>query len=138
MYSAIQYQNCIDIGLLALRFTLVPVFLAHGLSKRAMWKMKPSEQLKKPMLTILRILSIAEPLGALALLGGMFTRLAALGLAIVMIGAINLKISVMKKRFAPTPDVGWEFEFVILGICLALLIMGPGRISFDFAFLGGL
>lgn len=130
------FPQMTDAGLLAIRFGLAPVFLAHGLSKLAMWKMQPSEQLNKKMLGILRLLSICEPLGALAVLAGFLTQLAGLGLAIIMLGAIHLKITKMKKKFAPTPDVGWEFEFALLMMALALHFAGAGAISFDHAFLG--
>lgn len=120
-----------DVGLLGLRFAVGAVFLVHGLQKRAMWKMQPSEQLKKPMIAILRLLSVCEPLGAIAMFTGFLTQLAALGLGIIMLGAMNLKARVMKKKFSEGSVVGWEFDFMIFGACFALYFLGAGRFALD-------
>lgn len=58
---------------MALRLGVGSVFLVHGLKKRAMWKLRPSPQLPTGTLALLRVLSIAEPLGGLAVLGGLLT-----------------------------------------------------------------
>ena len=121
-----------DWGLLALRVGLAAIFWAHGTRKRPMWKMQPSEQLPSGMLKILRLLSIAEPLGAVAALLGLLTQVAALGFAFVMVNAIMLKIRKMKQPFVnPDMSPGWEFEFIILAAAIALLFLGAGRFSFD-------
>ncbi|MEY4744861.1 MAG: hypothetical protein RL272_806 [Candidatus Parcubacteria bacterium] len=125
-----------DLGLLGLRSAVGVIFLVHGLQKRAMWKMQPSEQLPKPMLRILRLLSICEPLGAIAMFAGFFTQLAALCLGIIMLGAINLKAKVMKKKFSEGSVVGWEFDFIIFGACFALYFLGAGRFALDRVWFG--
>src|SRR6266540_1925346 len=76
-----------DVALLVLRLGLGAVFLSHGLGKRKLWSMQPSQQMPAGMLRNLRILSIAEPAGGLGLLVGFLTQHAALGLVIVMLGA---------------------------------------------------
>lgn len=124
------------VSLLALRLALGSIFLAHGLAKRAMWKMQPSEQLPKPMLSILRLLSIVEPLGAIAVLGGFLTQLAALGLAIIMAGAMNIKITKMKAPFATVTKIGWGYDFILFLICVSLIFSGAGAVSFDRLFFG--
>ena len=86
-----------------------------------MWKAQPSEQMSSGMLSLMKFLSIAEPLGALALLVGFLPRLAALGLSLVMLGAIYMKMNKWQKKFSG--DGGWEFEFLILCACLALFFM---------------
>ncbi len=47
-----------DFGLLALRLAIGSIFLAHGLQKRVMWKMQPSEQMPAKILSIMRLLSV--------------------------------------------------------------------------------
>ena len=118
-----------DWALLALRLGVGVIFLVHGSQKRAMWKMQPSAQLPAGMLSVLRFLSIVEPLGGLGVLVGFLTRPAAAGLAIIMLGAIRLKAIQMRKRF--TGDGGWELDFIILAAAVALVISGAGKLSLD-------
>lgn len=118
-------------GLLALRIAVGVIFLVHGKAKWAMWKMQSSEQMKPGMINLLRFLSIAEPLGGLAVLLGFLTPLAALGLAIIMLGAIHAKISMWKVPFMTQSNTGWEFDLMILGATVAIIFLGAGSISLD-------
>jgi len=118
-----------SIAELALRLAVGTVFLVHGVQKQKFWKMQPSEQLPSGMINVLRLLSIVEPLGGVAMLAGFLTRAAAIGLSIIMVGAINLKARQMKKGFAG--DGGWEFDFVLLAANIALLLLGAGAWSLD-------
>lgn len=126
-----------DWGLLALRIGLAAIFFTHGRRKSGMWKMQPSEQMSAGMLSILRFLSIAEPLGAIAALIGFLTQAAALGFACVMASAIFLKITKWKQLFInPDMSPGWEFDFIILTAALALFFLGAGALSLDRIILG--
>ncbi|MCX6781318.1 MAG: DoxX family protein [Candidatus Magasanikbacteria bacterium] len=118
-----------DWGLLALRFAIGAIFLAHGTSKWKMWKMQPSAQMPAAMLGIMRLLSIAEPLGALAVIFGFLIQPATLGLCLVMVGAIKMKTMDWKKTFAG--DGGWEFDLIIFAACFALYFLGAGHIALD-------
>lgn len=118
-----------DVGLLALRIALGATFIVHGLKKVGMWKMSSSEQMSKGMLTLMRILSIAETTGGIALIIGLFTQLAAIGLAVIMIGALYFKISIWSKKFSE--DGGWEIDTLILGATLLLFFAGAGAIGLD-------
>jgi len=113
---------------------LVASFLVHGVKKWAMWKMQPSEQMPAGMLQTMRLLSVVEPLGGLAVLLGFLTQIAAVGLGIIMIGAIWFKVAGMKKTF--TGDGGWEYDFLILAATVALVFIGAGMFSLDRAFFG--
>ena len=123
-----------DWGLLALRIAIGSIFLVHGAKKWAMWKMQPSEQMPAGMLKTMRFLSIVEPIGGLAVLLGFLTPIAAVGLGIIMIGAIWFKVSGMKKTF--TGDGGWEYDFLILAVTIALVFIGAGVFSLDRALFG--
>ncbi len=123
-----------DWGLLALRLGVGTTFLVHGSQKRAMWKMQPSAQLPAGVLSLLRVLSIAEPLGALATLVGLLTQAAAAGFIVVMLGAIRLKVTQMRKGFSG--DGGWELEFLLLVGAIALLFLGAGKFALDRLLLG--
>jgi putative oxidoreductase len=129
-----QLHTLTDWGLLVLRVGVGVTFLVHGIQKRAMWKMQPSAQMPAGLLTILRLLSIAEPLGGVAAITGLVTQLAAAGFVIVMLGAINLKARQLHKGF--TGDGGWELDLVLLSGAIALVILGAGRISLDRMLLG--
>lgn len=118
-----------DWALLVLRVGVGAIFLVHGTQKWAMWKLQPSAQLPASMLSLLKFLSIVEPLGGLAVLAGFLTQPAAAGLAIIMLGAIRLKIIQMHKGFSG--EGGWEFDFIILTAAFALVFMGAGQLSLD-------
>jgi len=120
-----------DWGLLALRVAVGAIFLIHGTQKWAMWKMQPSEQMPAGMLWLMKFLSIAEPLGAIAVLTGFLTQLAAVGLGIIMIGAIVLKKTMMKVPFAAQDKTGWEFDFIILAANVAIFFFGAGSMGLD-------
>lgn len=118
-----------DWALVVLRLGVAVIFAVHGIQKLAMWKMQPSAQMPASMLSTLRLLSVVEPLGAVALLIGFLTQPAALGFAIIMVGAIQLKAGRMHRGFAG--DGGWEFDFILLAAAIALVFLGAGGISLD-------
>ncbi len=120
-----------DFALLILRLALGTVFLFHGLPKKGLWKAQPSDQLPAGLLTRLRILSIVEPAGALGLIVGFLTQLAGLGLVIVMVGAITFLRTKAHRKFKEANAPGWEFEFMLLVVALALAILGGGKYALD-------
>ena len=120
-----------DFVLLILRLALGTVFLFHGLPKKGLWKAQPSDQLPAGLLTRLRILSIVEPAGALGLIVGFLTQLAGLGLVIVMVGAITFLRTKAHRKFKEANAPGWEFEFMLLVVALALAILGGGKYALD-------
>ncbi len=123
LLSLHQYS---DIGLLLLRLAVGTIFLVHGRSKLGSWK-QPAQGLNGMM----RMLSIAEPLGGVALLFGFLTQPAALGLGLIMVGAIYFKSMKWKTPFFALDKNGWEFDALILAACLLLLTMGAGSASLD-------
>ena len=125
-----------DLALLLLRIGLGTVFLVHGTGKRKLWKVQPSAQLPAGLLRTLRLLSIVEPAGGLAVLVGFLTQLAALGLALVMLGALRFLIVKAHRAFTTDTAAGWEFEFMLLVVAVALALMGGGRFALDRALFG--
>src|SRR5438046_9574612 len=99
-----------DWGLLTLRLGVGTTFLVHGSQKRAMWKMQPSAQMPAGLLSLLRVLSIAEPLGALATLVGLLTQAAAAGFILVMLGAIRRKV--MQLHTGCSGEGAWELKLL--------------------------
>lgn len=125
-----------DVALLALRASLGAVFLSHGMTKWGTWKMQSSEQMGGGMLNMMRFLSIVEPLGGIAVILGLFTQFAAMGFALVMLGAIWMKIRAWKMPFTTTTATGWEFDLMNLTASLLLVTAGAGMYSLDRWILG--
>jgi uncharacterized membrane protein YphA (DoxX/SURF4 family) len=65
-----------------------------------------------------------ELIGGVALLLGLLTRFAALGLIVIQIGAIALVTGAM--GFSPGGAAGWEYNFALIGMCLTLVFLGSG------------
>jgi putative oxidoreductase len=105
------------------------IFLVHGIQKLGMWKMQPSAQMPAGMLSMVKFLSIVEPLGGLAVLVGFLTQFAAVALGIIMIGAIQFKMGQMHKKFSV--EGGWEFDLILLAAAIALLFSGADSLGMD-------
>ncbi|MBI2635807.1 DoxX family protein [Candidatus Peregrinibacteria bacterium] len=110
-----------DLSILFLRIVIAAIFLSHGYTKWAAFD---------GTLTVMNILAIAEPLGGVAMLIGLFTRWAGLGLAIIMLGAMRMKIgNVGIAGFAGMG--GWEFDALIFAACVMIMTIGAGKYSLD-------
>jgi len=124
MYSAFGY------GLLPIRIIAGVTFIAHGVPKffgvSEGYDFFQSVNLPPELFVPIALL---EVIGGLAILLGILTRIASVLLIIEMLGAIlTVKLS---KGF-----IGWyEFELLLIAICLSLVIMGPGKISIENAIL---
>jgi putative oxidoreductase len=70
---------------------------------------------------------LAESVGAVMLVLGVLSRLAALGIASVMVGAI---VTVHGQHGFFAPD-GFEYHLLALGLALPLVLTGGGRLSVD-------
>jgi putative oxidoreductase len=76
-----------------------------------------------------------EFLGGMALMLGLFTRLAAVGVVAVMVGAI-LKVHLpngffMNWELSPGKGHGYETNLALIGMALACIIAGGGALSLD-------
>lgn len=127
-------HNYGDFAFLLLRLAVGVIFLVHGLPKRSMWKMAPSEGMSRQMLYTFRALSIYEPVAALALFAGFLTQLFAIGLIIIMIGAAYMKIFAWGNKFIG--DGGWELELILLASLIVILCFGAGAYGVDRSLFG--
>jgi putative oxidoreductase len=125
-----------------LRAALGAVMFAHGAQKLLGWfggrgfeatlRGFVSGMHIPEILAILVILT--ESFGAVALLAGFFTRLAALATAVDMACAIALvhwKNGFFMNWSGKAAGEGYEFHLLAIGIALALVIKGGGRWSVD-------
>ncbi len=77
---------------------------------------------------------MSESLGAIFLIMGFMTRLAAFGTACVMTGAIfmvHLEHGFFMNWFGDQKGEGFEFHLLAIAIAIALMISGGGRLSVD-------
>ena len=80
------------------------------------------------------LVSWGEFLGGLAILTGFLTELAALGIIIIMAGAI---ITVHGQNGFNMMNRGFEYNFALIMMCLALIATGPGPLSIGCCNKGG-
>ena len=130
-------------ALLTLRIGLGVVFIAHGGQKLfGLWggaglsiTMESFERSMgiPPWLTV--IASATEFFGGVAVLVGLLTRLASLGLGVVMLVAVFQ--AHIKHGFFINWDLtrgvghGIEFNIALSAMALCLMLAGPGRLSLD-------
>lgn len=125
-----------------LRLTLALVFLPHGAQKLLGWFGGYGFEgtmgyftgtLGLPWLVALLVIA-AESLGSVALALGLFSRVAALGTAAVMVGAITIAHGAhgffMNWTGAQAGE-GFEYHLLAIGIALAVIIRGSGAASLD-------
>jgi putative oxidoreductase len=72
-------------------------------------------------------LAAAELLGGVAVIIGFLTQLAAIGLILIMLGAISKKVFVWKTGFWGKDGLGWNYECILISMLLVILCTNGGR-----------
>ncbi|MGH3354259.1 MAG: DoxX family protein [Nocardioidaceae bacterium] len=127
------FGRAADLGPLLMRVGIGSVFAWHGWLKFdggvSNWA-DTLDSLNVPApLVMAWVQIIAEGVGGVLLILGLFTRLAALALIVDMIGAIWLvKVDV---GFIVSDAAGAELDVALLSGLLGLLFIGSGRLAFD-------
>jgi putative oxidoreductase len=121
-----------DLGLLILRLIAGAVFFAHGAQKLFVFGIggvsASFAQMGIPLGEIAGpLVAFGEFFGGLALMAGLLTRVASVGLGLIMLAA-TLLVHLPAGFFAPN---GIEFTLTLFGIALALVLVGPGALSAD-------
>ena len=122
----------INIALTLLRVAVGAIFIAHGAQKLFVFGFAGVAGgfagMGVPMAVILGpFVALVEFLGGIALVIGLLTRLASLGIASTMVVAILL-VHLKQGFFNPG---GVEFPLSLLASTVALVLTGPGAWSLD-------
>jgi len=122
----------LDTALAILRVVVGLVFLVHGGQKLFVYGFAGVgagfAQMGIPMASVVGpVIGLLEFFGGAAILFGLLTRLAGLGLALNMLGAIAM-VHGKNGFFMPT---GIEYALTLLGASAALALTGAGRFSLD-------
>ena len=131
VHTAVSAQR-LQLGLTILRVVLGIVFVMHGGQKLFVFGLDgvaggfaqmgvPAPGLTGPLT------AFVEFLGGLALIFGLLSRLAAVGLIVVMLGAIVI-VHLKAGFFAPN---GVEFPLTLIAGLAAVALIGPGEYSID-------
>ena len=124
------------------RIVLGVVFFAHGAQKALGWfggaGLQSTVSVFREQLRIpapLALLSVAaEFLGGLGLIVGLLSRIAALGIAVVMIVAlvaVHGKFGFFMNWYGEKQGHGIEYHILVLALAVAVIIKGGGAFSLD-------
>ncbi len=125
-----------DVALFLGRVILGVIFFAHGYQKffdigvENVASFFASIGIPAPLFFAWGV-SLVELLGGAALVVGVFTRWAALGVAIILVVA-TLTVKLPVGLIAPPgKGAGYELDLALLGLALIFLLVGPGRLSLE-------
>ena len=122
--SEIKERILNDIVFLGLRSTLGIIFIVHGIVKFNPGFSNFLTSIGIPIEMQIPI-ALAELIPGIFLILGIFSRLSAVIITIIMLGAIFI----VKGAQSMTGDKGIEFDLILLAVSLVVMIAGPGRIS---------
>ena len=136
------FQTHDDNAMFVLRLFLGLVFFPHGMQKVFGWFGGPGFSASMDMFTAkagfpaaLAFLAImAESLGAVGLIAGFFTRIAALGIGVNMIVCAlgnHVKNGLFMNWMGTQKGEGFEYHLLVVAISAALIIRGGGKWSLD-------
>lgn len=113
-----------DYGLLALRIMAGLIFIGSGYNDLK----KPDERSKSIGMSkgFVLFLAAAEVAGGAGIVLGLLQQLAALGLIVIMLGALQKKIFVWKTGFWGRDGLGWNYELTLISMLLVILFTDGG------------
>jgi len=138
---ALLFETTPSIGPTILRLTLAVVLFAHGAQKLLGWyggegiryTLDNMTATGLPAVVVLFIV-LTEFFGALLLLLGFLTRVAALCTLVLMAGAVALvhgEYGFFMNWAGQKSGEGIEYHLLVMGMAAALLVMGGGSASLD-------
>lgn len=120
-----QLAQFTDLGLLLLRLMVGLVFFDSG--RRSFFQADERSRSIGISRGLARFLGLAEMAGALGVACGVLTQLAALGLIVVMLGAIQKKVFVWQTGFWGKDGLGWNYDLLFVVTNLVILFTAGGR-----------
>jgi putative oxidoreductase len=116
----------IDLALLFMRLLVGWVFIWSGWSHARDPVTRGKSIGTSPGFT--RFLGVAELAGGLGVALGVLPQLAALGLILIMLGAIQKKIFVWHTGFWGKASDGWHYDLLLIAMCLVIATTDGGRL----------
>ena len=120
-----QLLHFAEIGFLLLRVMVAMVFLYSGWSHLKEPAARGKSIGMSKGFTI--FLGTAEIAGALGVAAGVLTQLAALGLILLMLGAIQKKIFLWHTGFWGEKASGWHYDLLFIVMNLVIVFTNGGR-----------
>ncbi|HEX7288208.1 MAG TPA: DoxX family protein [Candidatus Angelobacter sp.] len=120
-----QLAQFADLSLLLLRLMVAAVFVTSGWSHVKDPKGRAASIGASPGFTAL--LGTAELAGGLGVAFGVLTQLAAIGLILVMLGAIQKKIVAWHTGFWGDKNSGWSYDLMLVLMNLVIATTGGGK-----------
>ncbi len=123
-----QLAHFTDVALLLLRVMIGIVFITSG------WKHLQDPDARSTDIEMSKgftiFLGAAESAGGLGLIFGFLTQLAAIGLILIMLGAIWKKIFVWQTGFwGKSGTNGWSYDTMLVVMNLVIVTTGGGNLS---------
>jgi putative oxidoreductase len=74
-------------------------------------------------------IGVAEMAGSAGLVFGVLARWAAVGLILIMAGAIQKKVFVWHSGYWGKDGYGWHYDLMLVTMNLVIATLGPGRLA---------
>jgi putative oxidoreductase len=114
-----------DLSLLMLRIMVGVVFIDGGFKHLSDSAGRAKSIGLSKAFTI--FLGVAEVAGSLGVMFGVLTQLAAMGLIVIMLGAIQRKMFVWVTGFWGKNNSGWSYDLLFVVMNLVIITTGGGR-----------
>lgn len=114
-----------DLGLLLLRLMIGIVFLSSGWSHVTKSDDRSKSIGMSKGFTV--FLGLAQIAGSLGIMFGVLQQMAAIGLILIMLGAIQKKIFVWHTGFWGEKASGWHYDLTFAVMCFVVLVTDGGR-----------